>query len=148
MQKEKFYTTAEVCEMFNISKSTLFRWERDGLLQSIPRDISGQRKYGQEHLRQISERQKEKLGRRYLQIAENGDEESYWEISEALALNKFLEGDATGLFELAEHPQVSAEIQVQLLRIALDHYLPGDPIFQEIIKIVYEQGQIADQVLE
>ena len=146
--KERSYSTAEICEMFNISKSTLFRWEREGLLPSIPRDISGQRKYGPEHLRLISERQKEKLGRRFEQIAEDGDEESYWEISEALSLNKFLEGDSTGLFELAEHPRVSAETQVQLLRIALDHYQPGDPVFQEIIRIIHEQNQVANLVLE
>lgn len=144
---EKTYTTAEVCEMFNISKSTLFRWEREGILPSIPRDIGGQRKYGQASLRLISERQKEKLGRRFEQIAEDGDEDSYWEISEALALNKFLEGDPTGLLELAEHPRVSSQTQLQLLKIALEQYQPGDAVFHEIIKIVYEQSSPAIQSL-
>ena len=143
----KAYTTAEVCEMFNISKSTLFRWERDGVLPSIPRDISGQRRYTQEHLHLISKRQNEKLGRRFEQIAEQGDEDSYWAISETLALNKFLEGDSTGLLELAEHPKISADIQLQLLKIAIDQHQPGDPIFNEIIKIIYEHIQPENQSL-
>ena len=140
---EKIYTTAEVCEMFNLSKSTLFRWEREGVLPPIPREIGGQRKYGQEHLRLISERQKEKLKRSYAQIAESGDEDSYWEISETLALNKFLEGDPTGLLELREHPQVSAETQMQLLKIAVEQYRPGDPVFHEIISVICEHSRPA-----
>ena len=131
--------------MFNISKSTLFRWEREGGLPAIPRDISGQRRYGQAHLHMISERQKEKLGRRYQQIAEAGDEENSWEILEALALNKFIEGDITGLYELAEHAEISPETMRQLMNIALDRYEPGERIFGEIIRVLWLHSGINNE---
>jgi len=145
MVKDRIYSTAEVYEMFGISKSTLFRWEREGVLPPIPRDISGQRRYGQEHLRIISERQKEKLGRRYQQVAEQGDEENSWEILEALALNKFLEGDITGIYELAEHPHISPETIRQLMQIALDRYEPGEEIYGEIVRVLWIHSGINNE---
>ena len=39
------YNTASVCRFFDISKSTLFRWEREGTLSSVGRDQHNQRRY-------------------------------------------------------------------------------------------------------
>ena len=89
--KQTTYSTAEICEMFGISKSTLFRWEREGLLPPISRDLSGQRLYTQKHLNAISERQKKQLGKRYASAIASNDQNSLAQISEALALRKFLE---------------------------------------------------------
>jgi predicted site-specific integrase-resolvase len=38
ISKTKLYKTNEVCEMFDISRATLFRWEREGLISGPPRD--------------------------------------------------------------------------------------------------------------
>ena len=38
VSKKKLYKTNEVCEMFDISRATLFRWEREGLITRPPRD--------------------------------------------------------------------------------------------------------------
>lgn len=137
-KKDQIYSTAEICEMFGISKSTLFRWEREGQLPTIPRDISGQRQYSIDHVTAISKRQKKQLGKRFEHAIKAGDEDSLQQISEAVAIRKFLEGDITGLYELAELPEVSHNTLRQIMQIGLEQYEPGDPTFCEIIRVIWE----------
>ena len=139
--KQTTYSTAEICEMFGISKSTLFRWEREGQLPPISRDISGQRLYTQEHLNAISERQKKQLGKRYASAIAANDQNSLLQISEALALRKFLEGDIIGLYELAELDSISEETLRQLMQIGLEQYAPNDKTFCEIIRVLWEHSR-------
>lgn len=50
-------SSSEVCAIFGISKSTLFRWEREGIIPEVPRVRVGlmeERVYGAEHLRRIA----------------------------------------------------------------------------------------------
>jgi len=141
IKKDQVYSTAEICELFGISKSTLFRWERENLLPSIPRDISGQRLYTQDHVLAISERQKKQLGKRFERAVEAGDETSLIRIQEAVALRKFLEGDVTGLYELEELPAVSNGTLKQIMQIGLDQYEPGDQTFCEIIRVLWEHSR-------
>jgi hypothetical protein len=124
--------------MFNISKSTLFRWEKEGLLPVVPRDISGQRQYSLEHIRAISKRQKQRLGKQFAHAIKAGSEGSILKISEALAIRKFLEGDITGIYELAELPEISTDTLRQLMQIGLDQFQPGDRTFCEIIRVLWE----------
>ena len=138
MRKDQIFATAEVCEMFGISKSTLFRWEREGLLPPVPRDISGQRQYNLDHISAISERQKKQLGRQFEHAIKTGDQSTLLQISEAVAIRKFLEGDITGLYELAELPEVSNETLLHIMQIGLDQYEPGDRTFCEIIRVLWE----------
>ena len=137
-KKDQIYSTAEICEMFGISKSTLFRWEREGQLPTIPRDISGQRQYNIDHISAISKRQKTQLGKRYAHAIRAGDEDSLQQISEAVAMRKFLEGDITGLYELAELPEVSNDTLRQIMQIGLDQHEPGEQTFCEIIRVLWE----------
>ena len=51
--KKKLYKTNEVCEMFDISRATLFRWEREGLIAGPPRDWRNWRLYTVENVEQI-----------------------------------------------------------------------------------------------
>lgn len=51
--KKKLYKTNEVCEMFDISRATLFRWEREGLITGPPRDWRNWRLYTAENVEQI-----------------------------------------------------------------------------------------------
>jgi DNA-binding transcriptional MerR regulator len=139
--KQNTYSTAEICEMFGISKSTLFRWEREGLLPHINRDLSGQRLYTQDHLIAISERQKKQLGKRFASAIAAGDQNGLLQISEALALRKFLEGDITGLYELAELPTISEETIKQLMQIGLEQHTPRDQTFCEIIRVLWEHSR-------
>ena len=51
--KKKLYKTNEVCEMFDISRATLFRWEREGLITGPPRDWRNWRLYSTENIEKI-----------------------------------------------------------------------------------------------
>jgi DNA-binding transcriptional MerR regulator len=51
--KKKMYKTNEVCEMFDISRATLFRWEREGVISGPPRDWRNWRLYTAENVEQI-----------------------------------------------------------------------------------------------
>jgi DNA-binding transcriptional MerR regulator len=140
MNNDWVYSPAEICEMFSISKSTLFRWEREGWFPRVGRDLTGQRQYTQDHLRAISQKQKEQLAKQFERAAGTEDDAGLREIAEAVSLRKFLEGDMTGLYELAEYPQLSLQNIRQLLRTAMERCEPGEGIFCEIIRVVWEQG--------
>ena len=45
--------TVEICRMFDISKSTLFRWEKEGVISNIGRDWRNWRTYSQQNLNEI-----------------------------------------------------------------------------------------------
>lgn len=49
----KIYKTKEICDRFDISRATLFRWESDGLLTGVGRDWRGWRLYSEGNLREI-----------------------------------------------------------------------------------------------
>ena len=45
--------TKEICELFDISKATLFRWEESGLITGVERDWRGWRIYHQGNVKEI-----------------------------------------------------------------------------------------------
>jgi len=47
------FSTLEVCQLFDISKATLFRWEREGLISTPPRDWRNWRLYTTTNLEEI-----------------------------------------------------------------------------------------------
>jgi hypothetical protein len=47
------FSTLEVCHLFDISKATLFRWEREGLISTPPRDWRNWRLYTATNLEEI-----------------------------------------------------------------------------------------------
>lgn len=49
----KKYKTIEICNRFDISRATLFRWESDGLLTGVERDWRGWRVYNERNLKEI-----------------------------------------------------------------------------------------------
>lgn len=49
----KKYKTKEICDRFDISRATLFRWESEGLLTDVERDWRGWRVYGDVNLKEI-----------------------------------------------------------------------------------------------
>ena len=52
-RRKKWYKTNQVCELFDVSRATLFRWEREGLIAGPPRDWRNWRLYSQDHVEQI-----------------------------------------------------------------------------------------------
>lgn len=51
--RKKLFKTNEVCELFDISRATLFRWEREGLIIRPSRDWRNWRLYTAENVEQI-----------------------------------------------------------------------------------------------
>ncbi|HLE41908.1 MAG TPA: MerR family transcriptional regulator [Nitrospirota bacterium] len=49
----KKYKTQEICDRFDISRATLFRWESEGLLLAVERDWRGWRVYNESNLKHI-----------------------------------------------------------------------------------------------
>jgi DNA-binding transcriptional MerR regulator len=49
----KKYKTSEICNRFDISRATLFRWESEGLLRGVQRDWRGWRVYSENNLQTI-----------------------------------------------------------------------------------------------
>jgi len=53
MTEGKFYSSKDVCKICQISKSTLFKWEREGLITKVRRDWRGWRIYDQGNIDEI-----------------------------------------------------------------------------------------------
>ena len=49
----KIHKTKEICDRFDISRATLFRWESDGLLTGVGRDWRGWRVYSDSNIKEI-----------------------------------------------------------------------------------------------
>jgi DNA-binding transcriptional MerR regulator len=52
MSKRK-YKTKDVCNIFDISRATLFRWEKEGLISGISRDWRNWRLYSDRAISEI-----------------------------------------------------------------------------------------------
>ena len=50
---KKRYKAKDVCRLFDISKATLFRWERDGRISNVRRDWRNWRHYTYENIQEI-----------------------------------------------------------------------------------------------
>ncbi len=53
MGEKKRYKTRDICGLYDISKATLFRWEREGLLSRVGRDWRNWRVYSEDNLKEI-----------------------------------------------------------------------------------------------
>ena len=147
------YSPAEVCELFDISKSTLLRWEREGTLPSPSRNVSDQREprvYTQHDVQIIARKQEDELGARYQATSRRLDEhrrsgrehtlERLQELMQLRSLRKFLAGNELGLAELSEYPQLYPRTLRVLARLALEHSSPEEPDFAHILRVVAEQS--------
>ena len=47
------YKTQDICRLFDISKATLFRWEREGLISNVGRDWRNWRLYNDKNMQEI-----------------------------------------------------------------------------------------------
>ena len=51
--KQTGFKTYQVCDLVDISKATLFRWERDGVIGEPPRDWRNWRLYTKRNVEEI-----------------------------------------------------------------------------------------------
>jgi len=52
---EKRFKTIEVCKLFDVSRATLFRWEREGLISGPARDWRNWRVYTAQNIKEIKQ---------------------------------------------------------------------------------------------
>lgn len=52
-KKLKKFKTKDICDRYDISRATLFRWESEGLLPGVGRDWRGWRVYSESNVRDI-----------------------------------------------------------------------------------------------
>lgn len=52
-RNKKWYKTDQVCKLFDVSRATLFRWEREGLISGPPRDWRNWRIYTVQNVKEI-----------------------------------------------------------------------------------------------
>jgi DNA-binding transcriptional MerR regulator len=50
----RYYTTAETCKKLDISKDTLFRWVKSGILDNVSRDQHGWRLFTESDITKLS----------------------------------------------------------------------------------------------
>ena len=50
---KKRYKTNEVCKLFDVSRATLFRWEREGMISGPQRDWRNWRVYTVQNIKEI-----------------------------------------------------------------------------------------------
>ena len=108
---DRSYSPADICAIFNIAKSTLFRWEQDGFVDRIPRDLRDRRVYKKSHLGSIA---KHLFREQYQAAARNENRDSLAQLHESMALMKVIAGDPMGLRELAEFPALSTPTMREL----------------------------------
>ena len=49
----RIFKTIDICRLYDISRSTLFRWESEGFITDVERDWRGWRLYHQKNLKEI-----------------------------------------------------------------------------------------------
>ncbi len=140
MEGERNWTTAEVCERYGISKSTLFRWEREGIISPPERDRHNYRVYTSRHRSEISDlllrRSHQRLARS--EGAPNAEERQRL-LFEQGSLRKFLDrNEIIGLYELDEHERLSNDT-IRLLLRRIQELDPSDDLFREVIRVVYDK---------
>ena len=62
--RKRSYKAQEICDTFDISKATLFRWERQGLIGGVGRDWRNWRLYSDKNRREIERLIKRRTVRR------------------------------------------------------------------------------------
>jgi DNA-binding transcriptional MerR regulator len=158
MPNQRSFSPAMISSLFDINKSTLLRWEREGVLPPVQRDLSsrqGERAYNQADIRAIMHLQRAQLQRQISQISRAGEKQlelhpaidendgvhrSLREVLETNSLHKFLAGDPTGLIELREHKELTPTTIARLVRVALELFDPSDPTFAQIMEVAAKQS--------
>jgi DNA-binding transcriptional MerR regulator len=52
---KKRFKTNEVCKLFDVSRATLFRWEREGMISGPRRDWRNWRLYSSQNIKEIKQ---------------------------------------------------------------------------------------------
>ena len=151
MSRKSVYSPAQICRKFDISKSTLFRWEDNGYIPAPDRNLRGERCYTQSDLEAIARFfQSRRHRQRYAQILAEDNEDTrpkLEELGEQNALFKFVNlRDPTGLVELREYSPLQPSTIRQLLKVAVEKCDPNGDRFWDIMDVIYETSRPKDHI--
>ena len=143
------YSTAEVCNLFNVSKSSVFRWEHDGFLGEVKKGKKG-RVYSQENLKKIcSLTSKKRLAQTYKYAAKIKKRNPSLagkvlkEEEQEKSVSKFLSGEYLGLQELIEgRSKIENHNIKRLLKYIIENYETHDKAFCQVIRLISEHCDI------
>lgn len=138
--EERKYTPAEVCALFGISKSTLFRWEREGRISRPERGRRGERFYGRKQIAEIGKNLFHQQVKQLMKSeGEPGVEQRMRELAEQISRMKFVAfGNKGGLFELDEMAR-NRGLSEETVRALLDEAArlgPAHEHFRVILEVV------------
>ena len=138
MKTSKKYLPVDIYTMFDISKSTLFRWEKEEGFPPLERGDGGERQYTSEHIRWLGSKKYERLKKQYDLAIKAEDLGRMNEVHRILVKYKvlYLE-DETGLDELQHHQFSDKTIKELLFKAA--EYEPSEKAFKQIVKAIYKQ---------
>jgi DNA-binding transcriptional MerR regulator len=141
MARSECLSTNEVCEFFDISKSALFRWEKEGLIGQVDRSDGDQRKYCKKNMEEIIKIKFQKRCKRLKEISGKMNalefEDKFYTWMQDKSVAKIISGNFMGVRELIELGQpINSSNTKKLMKYALEKYEPDEFRFQSILSIV------------
>ena len=124
-------TTAEVCEFLDISKSTLFRLEKEKKIP-IPKRVKQNRLYSSSQIEAILKREYSK----YIKGTNPNDFDNLKKIETEKSLYKLITRKYGGSDELKYYEELTAEEIIKALKILIKYYDPLEPIFCTTLEII------------
>ena len=52
-KKKKTYSTSEVCSELDVTKNTIFKWEKEGMIKKVEKDWRGWRLFSEDNVDEI-----------------------------------------------------------------------------------------------
>lgn len=134
----KTYSPSEVCDLFQVAKTTLYRWETDGKISPVPRKRGGEREYKQSHIAEIAKLQLKDLSKEHRLASRSENETWMKKILQTKSIIKtlYLE-DLSGVYELAESRETLSKETVRELLLKAADLEPEDALFEGIIELVH-----------
>jgi DNA-binding transcriptional MerR regulator len=135
--------TAEICRRFGIHRNTLFRWEEQGYIPRIRRNLRGEREFSDGDLLAIAgfvqvQRHAQRFGRA-VRANDAAAREHLAALSEEHSLFKFNHlNDATGLEELKQYRPLKTATILALLDYARTRCSAEDPLFWEVLQTILD----------
>jgi DNA-binding transcriptional MerR regulator len=149
-EAERTYTPAEVCELFDVARTTLFRWEEQ---EEIPKAVrvGGERIYTQEHLRTIQALMRKRL-REEINAASRYDQDQEHPTVDQLERLCRLEFVSPGeqkhglqtLLALSKRHRLSEKTLDLLIKLASRRPI-GDPLREMIWELLSTQDRLVKE---
>lgn len=146
---EKLYSPGEVCELFDLARTTLFRWEELDEIPRAIRDDKDRRTYRWEHLQSIARLVRKKIGEDINTPSRYSADQEYPppQLAEQLYRLEFImEEDqrrALRMLSALSEKHRFSKVTLDLLLEKVRERPSGDPVRQQILELLMKQEKIA-----